>query len=106
MRYITTIHNHLDILAGGVHLDDTLMMGKIQPEFAGIGCNALAAIDQLVTFFARTFETAFHINASLIAKSPFFAFVSICVNQCRIERRNQLKFVILITYQNTSGYLS
>ncbi len=72
---------HLNRLAGGVDLDDSLMMGKVETELAGVGCGALVTVDQFVTILARTFETAFHVVARLIAETPFLALVPICTKR-------------------------
>lgn len=72
---------HLNRLAGGVDLDDSLMMSKVETELTGVGCGALVAVDQFVTILARTFETAFHVGARLIAETPFLALVPICTKK-------------------------
>ena len=70
--------SYLNGLACGVDSDNALMMSKVQPELAGIGCGALVAINQLVTILTRTFEATFHVGARLVAETPLFAFVSVC----------------------------
>lgn len=69
---------HLNRLAGGVDLDDPLMVSKVETELAGVGCGALIAVNQLVAILAGAFETALHVGARLIAESPLLALVPIC----------------------------
>lgn len=71
------IGHRLNRLAGGVDLDDSLMVSKVETELAGVGCGALIAVNQLVAILTGAFETAFHVGARLIAESPLLALVPI-----------------------------